>query len=108
EPPDVMKDLIAARELCWVTDGGCVRQFPDDVVGDQRLPFPMIVDQCPNMSLQKLSRDAHPNPPPDCRHSGKCRRVDMDSARCPTLLDACSRNFGAQHPPFRALCGTVV
>jgi hypothetical protein len=42
-----------------MADGGGIGEFPDHIIGDQRLPLPVVRDECLDMALQKIGSDRH-------------------------------------------------
>src|SRR4029077_4472639 len=66
-----------------MAEGRCVHEFPQQVIGDQRLPCCIVRDECLDVSLQELRRDRHrgllpfghepmpPAPSPDVRGSAQ-------------------------------------
>jgi hypothetical protein len=42
-----------------MADGGRVRKFPYEIIGDQRLPLHVVLDECLEMSLQEIGSDRH-------------------------------------------------
>ena len=47
-------DFLSARELCGVANGRRVGEFPQDVIGDQRLPLGGVIDERLDVSLQEV------------------------------------------------------
>jgi hypothetical protein len=42
-----------------MADGRGVGEFPQNIIGDQRLPLRVVVDERLNMSLQEVASDRH-------------------------------------------------
>src|ERR1700757_5244455 len=42
-----------------MTEGGCIGEFPHNVIGDELLPLRVVVDKCLDMLLQESARDCH-------------------------------------------------
>lgn len=42
-----------------MADGGRVGEFPQKIIGDQRLPLRVVLDECLDMSLQEIGGDRH-------------------------------------------------
>jgi hypothetical protein len=42
-----------------MADGGRVGKFSQNIIGDQRLPLHVVLDECLEMSLQEISGDRH-------------------------------------------------
>src|SRR3954465_9841327 len=44
-----------------MTEGGCVNEFPHEIIRNQRLPLRVVVDERLYMLLQKVGSDRHPS-----------------------------------------------
>src|ERR1700757_1627096 len=42
-----------------MTEGGCIGEFPHNVIGDELLPLRVVVDKCLDVLLQESARDCH-------------------------------------------------
>ena len=42
-----------------MADGGRVGKFPHEIIGDQRLPLRVVLDECLEMSLQEIGGGRH-------------------------------------------------
>src|ERR1700746_239423 len=51
--------FLPPGQLCWMPDGRCVGEFPQNIIGDQRLPLRVVVDERLDMSLQEVGSDGH-------------------------------------------------
>src|SRR5438270_13506337 len=67
-----------------MADGRRVGEFPDEIIGDQRLPERVVLDECLEMALQQIGGDRHrgayPGPPGHPRRT-RTRRVAPSSMR---------------------------
>ena len=52
-------EVLPPREARWMAEGGCVGEFPHEIIGDQRLPVCVVRDECLDMLLQEISSDCH-------------------------------------------------
>jgi hypothetical protein len=49
----------ACREPRRMGDGGRVGEFPHQIIGDERLPLPVVRDKCVDVALQEIGGDRH-------------------------------------------------
>src|SRR5438445_10667639 len=42
-----------------MAEGGCIGEFPHNVIGDELLPLRVVVDKCLDVLLQESARDCH-------------------------------------------------
>ena len=42
-----------------MTEGGCVGKLPQEIIGDQRLPSRVVINERLDMLLQKIGADRH-------------------------------------------------
>lgn len=68
-----------------MTNGGRVGEFPQDVVGDQRLPLRIVVDKRLDMSLQKIGRNRHLESLSAPRSSPEADNVAFSGHKCSTV-----------------------
>ena len=55
----VVYHLFPPREPRRMANGGRVGEFPHQVIGDQRLPVRVVIDEGLEMSVQEIGGDRH-------------------------------------------------
>jgi hypothetical protein len=59
KPSCVSDRFLPPGQLCWMAEGRCVGEFPQNVIRDQRLPLRIIVDKRLDMLLSEIGSDRH-------------------------------------------------
>src|SRR4051794_18983560 len=59
EPVRVTNNLVAPRQSRGVAERGRVRELPQDVIGDQRLPLCVVIDERLDVLLQEIGSNRH-------------------------------------------------
>jgi hypothetical protein len=80
----VTHDLLPPSEPRRMADGRCVGKFPQKIIGDQRLPLRVVINECLDMLLEEIGGDRHvsllPRIVPDQSRTRKSARHGPETA----------------------------